>query len=711
MDCGPASLKIICKYYGKNFSMKFLRDKCCITKEGVSLKDICRVSEELGLRTLPLKVTYSDLLNKIPLPCIIHWNYSHFVVLHKITEKTVYISDPQIGLVKYSRDKFNHAWKKSREKGTIVVIEPTREFRNVEDVVTPSSFLNYISYLKIYSRIIIQVFFCLILSVVLNLIFPFITQSIVDIGIETQDYNFIYILLGASIVLTLSSVFSKFIQNRMMLYVSDRVNISMVSDFIQKTLRLPVTFFENKMTSDILNRVNDHSRIQSFILNSFLGIVIAVLSFIIYSIILAYYQLSLFLFFLSGTVLYLIWIFLFLKKRRKLDYQFFESTVHNQNELIQIAENSSEIKINNLEQKKRLDWELSRFKIYDLNIKMLNLTQLQDLGISVIDRLKNVFITFFAAKAVIEGEMTLGMMLSAQYMIGQMNGPVSQFISFVQSYQDARISIERVSEVVFEEKEEIVFEGLETNIPINRTISIKNLSFKYHPDSPDVLKDVNIEIPEGKVTAIVGQSGSGKTTLMKILLRLYQSYDGKIEIGTVDFKSVNVHKWRGFCGAVMQDGKIFNDTILQNIVLDIDSIDTDKLYKVIHLTNLYDFINEKPLKVYTIIGQGGHGLSGGQKQRLLIARALYKDPYYLFFDEATNSLDAKNEKDITNNVNETIRGKTSVIIAHRLSTVKSADQIIVLESGEVVEVGTHDELVLKRGFYFNLVSNQIDLQE
>ena len=691
--------------------MKYLRDQCNITKEGVSLKDICRVSEELGLRNLTLKVTYEDLLKKIPLPCIIHWNHSHFVVLYKMTAKKVCISDPQMGLVTYNREEFEYNWKKNNEKGIALVIEPSPRFYAREEVETPNAFTNYFSYLKPHKNFLTQVFFGMVMGIVISLIFPFITQSIVDKGIETGDFDFIHILLVATIILTLSAVFSGYIQNRMMLYIADRVNISMVSDFIQKTLRLPVTFYERKMTSDILNRISDHSRIQQFILNSFLGIIIAGVSFIVYAVILGYYSMSLFLFFLGGTILYILWILLFLKKRRKLDFKYFDSNIHNQNEVIQIAENSTEIKINNLEQKKQWDWEKSRLEIYDLNIKMLNLTQTQNIGTTIIDRLKNVFITFFAAKAVIDGEMTLGMMLSAQYIIGQMNGPVGKMISFIQSYQDAKISLERVSEVVYEEDEEPVYEGIEMSIPTNKSITLKNVSFTYHPSSPEVLKNINLIIPEGKMTAIVGQSGSGKTTLMKVLLRLYPNYKGEIVVGTADFKSINIHRWRDTCGAVLQEGKIFNDTILQNIVLDTEDIDTDRLQEVIALTNLGEFIEQTSQKLYTMIGQGGNGISGGQKQRILIARALYKNPEFLFFDEATNSLDTKNENEISSGLSQFIQGKTSVVIAHRLSTVRNADQIIVMDKGAIVEQGTHEELVTKGGTYFGLVSNQLELQD
>ena len=709
MDCGPASLKIICKYYEKNFTMKFFRDKCNINREGVSLKDLSKVSESIGLRTLPLKVNYEDLQKKIPLPCILHWNYNHFVVLYKIKANKVYVSDPQLGLVSYNREKFEHAWKKNNERGVVLVVEPSPKFYNEKDVNAKKGFTNYLKYIFPYKGLLVQVFFGMLMGILISLLFPFITQSIVDIGIETSDFNFINILLAAMIVLTISSVFSQYVQSRMMLYVADRVNISMVSDFIQKTLKLPASFYERKMTSDILNRINDHNRIQKFVLNSFLGIVIAFFSLIVYSVILAFYDSALLFFFIGGTTLYILWICLFLRRRRILDYKYFDSNIENQNEVIQIAENSKEIKINNLEQKKRWDWERSRFEIYNLNIKLLNLTQAQNIGTSIIDRLKNVFITYFAAKSVIDGGMTLGMMLSAQYIIGQMNGPVKKMIEFIQSYQDAKISLERVSEVVYEEEEEVSFEGLEMPIPENESISINNLSYRYHESTPYILKNISVEIPYGKMTAIVGQSGCGKTTLMKLLLRLYQNYEGEIKIGNTDFKSIDLYKWRNISGAVMQGGAIFNDNILTNIVLDADKIDADRLNKVLELTNLKEFVNNLNQKLYTIIGQGGNGISEGQKQRILIARAIYKNPEFLFFDEATNSLDTRNEKEITMNLSESIMGKTTVIIAHRLSTIKAADKIIVMDQGSIIETGKHWDLIEKKGTYYNLVCNQMEL--
>jgi ATP-binding cassette subfamily B protein len=707
MDCGPAALKIVAKFYGKDFSIKFLRDKCNITREGVSIRDISRVAEEIGLKNLPIKLTLEDLISKIKLPCIIHWNYSHFVVLYRIKRNKVFISDPQLGLVEYTSDEFQYAWKRNNDKGVILIIETSPDFYEKSDVKSNISLSHYVKHVAPYRSFLIQIFIGMLIGIPLSLVFPFITQSIVDIGIETRDYDFINLLLVATVILTLSSALSGYIQSRMMLYVADRVNISMVSEFIRKILQLPITFYERKMTSDILNRIADHNRIQEFILNSFLGIIVGSISFVVYAVILIYYNATLFWFFILGTILYVLWILLFLKRRRTMDFKFFDSNILNQNEVIQISENSVEIKVNNLQQKKRWDWERSRLDIYDLNIKMLNLTQTQSIGTAIIDRLKNVFITFFAAKSVINGDMTFGMLLSSQYIIGQMNGPVSQVIGFIQSYQNANISLERVNEVVYDEKEEPISMGPEMEIPKEKNLKITALSFRYLTSGPHILKNISLEVPEGKMLAIVGPSGSGKTTLMKILLGLYTDYEGDITVGNTNLKSINIHKWRDECGAVLQEGRILDDTILRNIILEDERINTEKLNEVIQITNLGEFIDSTNLKLYTIIGRGGVGISGGQKQRVLIARALYKDPSFLFFDEATNSLDAKNEREITLNINLKYKGKTTIAIAHRLSTVKSADMIVVLRSGEIVEQGTHEELLKLNGFYQELVNNQL----
>lgn len=710
MDCGPASLKIIAYYHGKTFSMKYLRDLCNITKEGVSMLDISKAAEKIGLRPLALKISFEDLAKKIPLPCIIHWNYSHFIVVYKITKKRVYVTDPQIGKTSYCIEEFCKSWKRKQETGYILALEPGLNFYKTENVKSKLNVKEYFNYLIPHRNFLLQVFFGMIIGVVLSLIFPFITQAIVDIGIGTKDYSFISILLFASVVLTVSSAISQFVQSRIMLFVSDRVNITMVSDFISKLLKLPVPFFERKMTSDILIRISDHGRIQGFVFHTLLSISVSILSFIVYSVILAYYSIPLLLIFVLGSILYTLWILLFLKTRKKLDYEYFEASVINQNEILQMIDGIYDIKANSLQHQKQWDWERSRIKIFGLNFKMLNIGQLQSVGVMCIDQLKSILIVFFTADAVIQGNMTLGMMLSVQYIIGQMNGPVGNLIGFIQSYQDAKISLERVSEITQEEKEEVLNVGMPMPMPEQASINIENLCFAYHPNLGKVLDDVNINIPVGKTTAIVGASGSGKSTLMKILLRFYDDYEGKITIGSyTDLQSINLDLWRSGCGSIFQDGKIFSDTILNNITLYDLNVDMQRLNKAVNFANLKDFIESLPLKLYTVLGQGGNGISAGQAQRVLIARAIYKRPKILLMDEATNSLDAKNEREITLNILNEFKGTTMVVIAHRLSTIKSADQIIVLDKGKVAEKGTHNELMSNKGYYFELIGNQLEL--
>jgi ATP-binding cassette subfamily B protein len=710
MDCGPASLKIIAKYYGRSFSMKYLRDLCHTSREGVSLLGIAKAAEAIGFRSLALRATYEDLSTKFPLPCILHWNYAHFVVLYKITKKMAYVSDPQMGLVKYGTIEFCKSWKRHEERGYILVLEPGSKFYATDQTISSANIASYFRYLIPYKQYLIQVFLGMVMGVFVSLLFPLITQSIVDIGIETKDFDFIHILIAASIVLTISSCLSSFIQSRMMLFVADRVSVSMASDFLIKLMKLPIAFFERKMTSDVLARIADQSRVQNFIFDSLLSVSIAVLSFCVYGIILINFDLQIFLFYSMGTMLYVGWILLFLKRRKELDYKLFDAAVLNQNELIQLIEGIHEIKVNNLQYNKRIDWEHSRIAIVDLNMKMLNLSQLQNIGTIIIDKLKNILVIFFSAEAVIHGEMTLGMMLAVQYIIGQMNGPVGMLIGYIQSYQDAKISLERVSEVEHEEKEEVKSVGFPLPLPENTSIKIEGLSFAYHPHLPKVLDNVSLKIPAGKMTAIVGSSGSGKSTLIKLLLRFYDDYEGKIIVGrNTDLNSIDIDEWRASCGSILQQGKIFNDTILKNIVLDDDDIDINRMERAIDASNLREFIDAQPLKLYTMLGYGGHGISGGQAQRLLIARALYKQPKIIFMDEATNSLDAKNEREITHHLLEAFYGRTLVVVAHRLSTVKAADQIIVLDKGKVVEMGTHDELVREGACYMELVNSQLEV--
>lgn len=709
MDCGPACLKIIARFYGKTFSMKYLRDHCYITREGVSLYDIGRAAEEIGLRTLAVKVTFEDLKKKMPLPLIVHWQQRHFVVVYKVTKTKIYVSDPAVGLVNYNHQEYRAAWEVSDGTGAVLVLETTPEFSFQINSDTSNSFAHFLKYLQPYHKYLAQVMLGMIAGVFIGLLTPFISQSIVDFGIGTGNMKFVNTMLIAGLVLALSSMVSSFIQNRLMLFVSERVNMGMVSDFLRKSMRLPIAFFERKMVSDLLIRIEDHDRIQAFIMDTVLGIIINTLLIIVYSLLMLYYETNMFLVFAIGNICYTGWLLIFLNRRKKLDNLLFESRASNSNDLLELLENINEIKVNNIGNSRRWKWEFSRYKIYGVRVKSLNLNQMEQAGAVFIMRLQTVFITYIAAINVINGSMTLGMMMAAQYILGQLTGPVQSMIGYIHSLQYAKLSLKRVNEIILDEKPET--SDSNAPVPTDKTIVINKLEFRYTPNSSSILEDINIEIPEGKITAIVGESGSGKTTLLKLLLRFYSPSSGSIEVGGISMEDISLKKWRDRCGAVLQDGKIFNDTILYNITLQETELDINKqrLIDAIDLSNLKEFVTEKPLKLYTPLGTNGNGISQGQKQRVLLARAIYKDPDFLFLDEATNSLDANNEKQITQNLEKILLGKTAVVIAHRLSTIRNANKIIVLDKGKVVEQGSHDELVERNGMYYRLIMNQLDV--
>jgi ATP-binding cassette subfamily B protein len=709
MDCGPACLKMIAKHYGKTLSMKYLRDKCFITREGVSMFDIGQAAENIGLRTLALKLTFEDLRDKMPLPLIAHWKDKHFLVVYKITNKKVYVSDPAAGLLNYTHKEFCDAWYKDANLGAALLIETTPDFDAVLDVETSSSLKYFRRYLKPYHKYLFQVIIGMLVGILIGIMSPFISQSVVDFGITGGNMGFIKTMMVAGIVLAFSSLFSGFIQSRLMLYVSERINMNMVSDFLRKSLKLPISFFERKTISDLLTRIGDQSRIQSFIMSTFLGIFINVLLLIIYTCLMLYYESNMFFVFLIGNLIYTGWIFLFLRRRKKLDNMLFEIRATNQNAMLEILNSVQDIKANGIANSRRWRWELSRFKIYGLDVKNMDLDQIESAGASLILKLQGVVITYIAASNVINGSMTLGMMMAAQYILGQLAGPLGSMIGYVHSYQFAQLSLKRVNEVILDEKPE--GSKADNDVPGKKTIKLTDVCFHYNPNFENVLKNITITIPENKITAIVGESGSGKTTLIKLLLRFYDPVSGNIEVGDTQIENIDLDKWRRSCGVVLQDGRLFNETILYNITLQDDEkeIDMDRLKSAVLLANLGDFINDRPLKIYTMLGENGLGLSQGQKQRILIARAIYKNPDFIFLDEATNSLDANNEKIISENLNHIMQGKTAVVIAHRLSTVRNAHNIIVLDKGSVVEQGIHDELIAKKGMYYRLVFNQLEL--
>lgn len=715
MDCGPTCLQMVIRYYGRSVDIDFLRRECYVNTIGTSLMGIASASEKMGMRSIGTNTTYDTLLKYALLPFIAHWNQEHFVVVYKMEKDKVGVADPAHGKIIYSRGEFLKSWastvKDGEAVGVCLLLEPTSEFYNRKDEpIDKKGFSFLIHYLSPHKKLIIQLVLGLLVGSLLQLIFPFLTQAVVDIGINTQNINFICIVLVAQLMLFTSRMSVEFIRSWILLHVSTRINISLISDFLIKLMKLPIRFFDTKMTGDIIQRIEDHSRIEIFLTGQTLSVLFSMVNLLLFGAVMAYYSISIFTVFLIGSVLYFLWVYLFMDKRRNIDYKRFAQMSSEQNNLIQLITGMQEIKLNNCEKQKRWEWERIQARLFRINIQSLSLSQYQQLGGLFFNETKNIVITVMAAMAVVHGNMTLGMMLSVQYILGQLNSPIDQMINFVHSAQDAKISLERLGEIHNKEDEEKTNADRIMHLPEKTDLTVSNVSFQYEgPYSPKVLNNVSILLPAQKVTAIVGSSGSGKTTLIKMLLGFYNPVEGEIRVGENNLNNFNQSWWRSKCGVVMQDGFIFSDTIAKNIAVSDEHIDRERLLYAVKVANIQDYIDSLPLRYNTKIGQEGVGLSQGQKQRILIARAVYKNPEYIFLDEATNALDANNENVIMGNLNQFFRGRTVVVVAHRLSTVRNADQIIVLEKGRVVETGSHHELVDRSGAYFDLVKNQLEL--
>lgn len=715
MDCGPTCLRMIAKFYGKNISLEYLREQAHISREGVSLLGISDAAEAIGMRSMGAKVSFEQLVSDVPKPCVVHWDQNHFVVLYEAGKGQVHVADPAFGLVKYSDQEFKVHWLATATggvgKGIALLLQPTPGFYEREDDKKASGGFGFLlRYLRPHRRLMAQLIIGFIAASIIQLIFPFLTQSLVDVGINNQDLGFIYLVLVAQLVLFIGQTSIEFIRSWILLHVSTRINISILSDFLIKLMKLPIGFFDTKMIGDLMQRIQDHRRIERFLTTQTLGVLFSVVSLSVFAIVLAAYSWVILFIFIVGSGLYIGWVWLFMRRRRQLDYKRFSQLSENQSMLIQLITGMQEIKLNNFETQKRWEWERIQARLFRVNVQNLTIDQYQQAGSVFLNQTKNILITVVAAMAVLKGDMTLGMMLAVQFIIGQMNSPLNELINFARLAQEAQISLERLGEIHNQKEEEEKGKPLLNALPSDKTFYLENVVFQYEgPHSPKVLKDITLTVPEKKITAIVGTSGSGKTTLVKLLLGFYPPASGKIKVGETDLQSFSQHWWRTKVGAVMQDGFIFSDTIALNITVGAERADKERLLFAARMANLMEMVEGLPLGFNTKIGQDGHGLSQGQKQRILIARVIYKNPEYLFFDEATNALDANNEKVIMENLNKVYQGKTVVVVAHRLSTVKNADQIVVMERGGIVEVGSHEELTAKRSAYYNLVKNQLEL--
>lgn len=720
MDCGPTCLRMIAKYYGRTYSLQTLRARSFITREGVSMLGISDAAETIGFRTSGVRISLEQLKKDAPLPCILHWNQNHFVVCYDIKkrrkETLYYIADPASQPVTFTEKEFKKCWiatkREGEEKGAALLLEPTPDFYRMEDETEEKGkgLLFFARYLSPYKKQLIQLILGMLTISLLQLIFPFLTQSMVDIGIHNSNLGFITLVLIAQLTVSVSQLAVNFIRSWIVLHMNTRINIALISDFLAKLMKLPLHFFDTKKIGDIMQRIGDHNRIENFLTGSSINTLFSFVNFFIFGFILAYYNLTILGIFFIGNSCYICWILFFLKYRRELDVRRFAQASGEQSSLIQLITGMQEIKLNNCEKQKRWQWERIQVKLFRISVKGLAVGQIQQVGSVFFNQTTNIIISFLAAKAVVDGEMTLGMMMSLTYIIGQLNGPIGSFIGFVQQLQDAKISLERLNEVHNREDEEQNITDKLAVLPDCKNISFKDVCFSYDGAERDyVLENVNLQIPAHKVTAIVGASGSGKTTLVKLMLGFYQPNKGEIKLGETPLSAINPHLWRAKSGAVMQEGFIFSDTIANNIAIAEDEIDKERLIHAVEVANIREFIDSLPLGYNTKIGMEGNGISQGQKQRLLIARAVYKNPEFIFFDEATNALDANNEKEIMEHLRDFYIGKTVVVVAHRLSTVKDADKIVVLDKGRVAEEGTHRELTNKKGLYYQLVKNQLEL--
>ncbi|WP_438422460.1 peptidase domain-containing ABC transporter [Aquimarina macrocephali] len=714
-DCGPTCIRIVAKYYEKNIAIQVLRKLSETTRTGSNLLSISHAAEKVGFRSLGVKISLLEIV-EAPLPCILHWNRNHYVILYKIKKNKYYISDPAHGLLVYNKDEFLKHWigsnvTENTQEGLALLLEPTPKLfdQNFDEEQKGIGFSFISKYILRYKKFLAQLIFGLIAGSLLQLIFPFLTQSIVDVGIKNQDLNFVYLILIAQVFLFIGRISIELIRSWILLHLSTRINISLISDFFIKLMSLPISFFDTKMTGDILQRINDHSRIERILTTSSLNVLFSMVNLLIFGVVLAYYSLKIVAIFLLGSVLYFLWILIFLKKRADLDYKRFSQVSQEQSKVIELINGMQEIKLHNAEKQKRWGWEFLQARLFKISIDGLALEQYQNVGSGFINELKNILITVFSAQLVIMGDITLGMMLAITYIVGQLNSPISQLIGFIRELQDARISLDRLSEIHSKDDEEPRDEQKINYTSEHTDFLIKDATFRYIGTEKPVLENLDLNIPANKVTAIVGVSGSGKTTLVKLLLKFYELEEGEIYAENYNLKNISQQFWRANCGVVMQEGFIFNDTIANNIAIGEDFIDKKKLEHAVDIANIQGFIESLPLSYNTKIGSEGVGLSTGQKQRLLIARAVYKNPKILFFDEATSALDANNEKVIMENLNRFFENKTVVVVAHRLSTVKNAHQIVVLDKGKIVEKGNHQELIEQQGNYYNLVKNQLEL--
>ena len=719
-DCGPACLRMIARYYGMEYSAEMLRRHCYISREGVSMLGISEAAEYIGFETAAVKITFKQLSEEGVFPCILHWNQKHFVVCYGIEKcryggYKIHISDPASQRLTYTKDEFERCWIGPNNGndcyGVALMLEPGEKFGKVPEERKKNGLCirSFWGYLTPYRSMIGQLMLAMLVGSLIQLVLPFLSQAMVDQGINGRDMDIITMILMAQLFFFMSTLSIDYIRSWITLHMNTRIDISLIADFLVKLTAMPLQFFDSRMTGDILQRIGDHGRIKNFLLGNSIRIVFSMINFLVYLCILAYYNMTVLGIFVAGNALYVAWVSFFMRYRRELDIKRFSQSAIEQSKMIQLVQGMQDIKLNNCERQKRWEWERIQVQLFKIGLDGLRIEQIQQSGSVFFTQTTHILIYYIAARAVVEGGMTLGMMMSLSYIIGQVSAPISEFIGFARGFQDAKISLERLNEVHSQDDEETGIEVKRTELPYDRDIEIEHLSFSYNGSEQELaLKDISLHIPAHKVTAIVGESGCGKTTLVKLLQGFYDPTRGSIRVGGTALSDINPHVWRASTGSVMQDSFIFSDSIADNIAVNAEESDRERIKYAGRIARIDDFVASLPLGYDTVIGMEGKGISQGQRQRILIARAVYKNPEYIFLDEATNSLDAINEAAIMDNLQKFYEGRTVVISAHRLSTIREADQIVVMEKGEIVERGKHQELLERKGVYYELARNQIN---
>lgn len=717
MDCGAACLCMIARHYGKNYSLEFFRKNAFIGKEGISMLGLSMAAEKAGMHSLCAKISIEQLANEIILPCILHWDNKHYVICHKVSGKknlTFHICDPAFGCMKVCQKELYRHWISGKfegeEVGVAMQIEPGINFHNKGIKKAPHKFSMkyFLKYIMPHKWSILQLLLGALVLISLGYISPFISQAIVDIGILKKDLAFIILMVIAQIIINTSKTIIIFFQSWISLRMNTIINVNLVSNYLNKLSQMPMSFFESKTMGDILQRIGDHDRIKSFLMNDTINVIFSITTFIAFVVVLGIYNIHILSIFLLGNAVYVTWVLSFMKYRKELDNKAFHESALLQNNMVQFIQGMQEIKLNCIEREKCWEWEHLQARLYKISRKAMLLGQIQSAGSLIFSSTTGVVLSYITAQKVVTGEMTLGMMTSLSFILGQVAAPIGSFIGFAQRYQDAKISLERLADIHSQDDEHKEYEEKKSILPKDKNIILNKVSFSYSGNINNlVLKNISIQIPQNKITAIVGKSGCGKTTLIKLLQGLYKPLSGEIMIGDTVLENINKYVWRNHIGAVMQDGYIFSDSISKNITLH-NEVDIQKLESVLKAVNLNDFIQSLPHGYDTKIGNDGMQLSQGQRQRILLARILYRKPQVVFLDEATNALDTQNEFYIMNNIRELLYNHTIIIVAHRLSTIKKADNIIVIDNGEVIEQGTHERLLEQKGTYFQLINTQLN---